>query len=104
MINITDSAKEKIEDMLNKKGKVGLRVGVVGGGCSGLQYRMGAEDELQEGDVELVENGVRLFVDKRSLTYLAGATIEYTDGWYGSGINIINPNASSTCGCGKSFS
>lgn len=104
MITIKDSCKGKIEELLVKNGKTGLRISVVGGGCSGLQYKMGFEDKKGEQDVELEENGVRLVVDKKSLAYLAGITIDYHDGLYGSGFKIINPNASNTCGCGKSFS
>ncbi len=80
-----------------------LRVFVEGGGCSGFQYGM-SFDEKKDGDSELVSEGVPLLIDATSLAYLDGSTIDFDDGLHGKGFEIKNPNAQSTCGCGKSFS
>ena len=106
MINVTDSAADKIRDLMSKEGKPGhgLRMRVVGGGCAGLQYQMGFDPEPGEKDKAFDQNGVRVFVDRKSLIYLTGVTVDYVDGLYGAGFKIQNPNAENTCGCGKSFS
>jgi iron-sulfur cluster assembly accessory protein len=82
----------------------GIRVGVVGGGCSGFQYSMDFENELKEGDVSYEQDGVRFFVDPMSSMYLQGVTIDYVQGLQGAGFKFVNPNARNTCGCGQSFS
>lgn len=80
-----------------------LRVFVESGGCSGFQYGM-SFDEKKEGDAELVSEGVPMLLDATSLAYLDGSAIDFDDGLHGKGFEIKNPNAQSTCGCGKSFS
>jgi iron-sulfur cluster assembly protein len=82
----------------------GLRVGVKGGGCSGLTYTLGFDGEPREGDTVIEENGVKLFVDGKSLFYLMGTVLDFSDGLNGKGFIFNNPNASKTCGCGESFS
>ena len=81
----------------------GLRMKVVGGGCSGFQYELGF-DELRSDDRVIDQHGLKVFLDPRSILYLAGATLDYNDGLMESGFKIENPNANSTCGCGESFS
>lgn len=81
----------------------GLRVGVQGGGCSGLTYKLGFDAEVKEGDTILEKDGLKLFVDAKSLFYLMGCTLDFSDGLNGKGFVFNNPNASKTCGCGESF-
>ena len=108
MINVTETAAEKISELLNEESKVGagLRVFVQGGGCSGFQYGLMIDEG--EGDAESDQvfevQGVRLFVDPISLRYLKGAEVDFVDNNMGGGFTIKNPNAKSTCGCGSSFS
>jgi len=106
MITVTDSAAAKIRDLMTKENKpeAGLRMRVVGGGCAGLQYQMGFDPAAGVKDKTFEVNGVRVFIDAKSLIYLTGVRLDYVDGLYGAGFKIENPNASSTCGCGKSFS
>lgn len=82
----------------------GLRVSVVGGGCSGFQYSLSFDTAVRPDDTVLEQNGVRLFVDSTSLPYLRGMTIDYVTGLHGAGFKFLNPNATRTCGCGSSFS
>ena len=105
MINVSPSAAEKIAELLNEEGKVGsgLRVFVQGGGCSGFQYGLMIEDNGGEADQVFESNGVRLFVDPISIRYLKGAEVDFVDTVTGGGFTIKNPNATSTCGCGSSF-
>lgn len=105
MINITESAATKIKELTpsEMQDKYALRMRVVGGGCSGLQYQMGLEDEQQPNDKVFVSNGVRVVIDMKSALYLAGAEVDYVDGLMQSGFKITNPNAKTTCGCGQSF-
>jgi iron-sulfur cluster assembly accessory protein len=108
MINVTEAAAEKINELLVDEQKVGagLRVFVQGGGCSGFQYGLMIDEG--EGDASADQifevNGVRLFVDPISLRYLRGAEVDFVDNNMGGGFTIKNPNAKSTCGCGSSFS
>lgn len=80
-----------------------IRVSVASGGCSGLSYKMDIVEAGQEGDKEFADDGVRILVDKKSLLYLIGTTLEYAGGLNGKGFSFNNPNASRTCGCGESF-
>ena len=106
MVTVTDAAADKIKVMLSTQGNEGhgLRMGVMGGGCSGFQYKL-AFEEL-EGDMDQVFeiNGVKIFIDMKSSLYLNGVTLDYQDGLMESGFKIENPNARTTCGCGESFS
>jgi iron-sulfur cluster assembly protein len=81
----------------------GLRIGVKGGGCSGMTYHLGFDGEQKEGDTIINNNGVNLFVDGKSLFYLTGTELDYSDGLNGKGFIFNNPNAAKTCGCGESF-
>lgn len=105
-IQITDAAAAQIRKLMAKQGitEGGLRVGIKGGGCSGLSYTFSWEKEARVGD-EVVEGpgGVRVFVDKKSLLYLRGTTLEMDTALMGKGLHFINPNAKSSCGCGSSF-
>ncbi len=107
MIKVSDTAKNKIISLLQEEGKdiasSYIRVGVASGGCSGLSYKMDFVDEPQEGDKQFEDKEVRILVDKKSLLYLIGTTLEYSGGLNGKGFAFNNPNASRTCGCGESF-
>ena len=81
-----------------------MRVAVKGGGCSGLMYDLLFDDVLSESDQVFEDKGVKVIVDKKSLLYLVGTTLDFTDGLNGKGFQFVNPNASRTCGCGESFS
>ena len=106
LINVTEAAAGKIRELLAEEGKTesGLRVFVQGGGCSGFQYGLMIEESGGVGDQQFESNGVRLFVDPVSVSYLRGAEVDFVDTITGGGFTIKNPNASSTCGCGSSFS
>jgi iron-sulfur cluster assembly accessory protein len=108
MINVTETAASKINELLAEENKSGaaLRVFVQGGGCSGFQYGLMIDEGEgnQEADQIFEVNGVRLFVDPISLRYLKGAEVDFVDNNMGGGFTIKNPNAKSTCGCGSSFS
>ena len=106
VIHVSEAAAGKIRDLLSEEGKPdsGLRVFVQGGGCSGFQYGLMIEESGGVGDQLFESNGVRLFVDPVSLSYLKGAEVDFVDTLTGGGFTIKNPNASSTCGCGSSFS
>ena len=107
MLNVTETAAAKINELLTEESKVGagLRVFVQGGGCSGFQYGLMIDEAetVTDGDEVFESNGVRLFVDPISVRYLAGAEVDYIDNVSGGGFTIKNPNAKSTCGCGSSF-
>ena len=104
-ITVTESAASKIKDLLAEENKAesGLRVFVQGGGCSGFQYGLMIEENGGVGDQTFDSNGIRLFVDPVSLSYLKGAEVDFVDTITGGGFTIKNPNATSTCGCGSSF-
>jgi iron-sulfur cluster insertion protein len=106
VILVTEAAAGKIRDLLAEEGKPesGLRVFVQGGGCSGFQYGLMIEESGGVGDQLFESNGVKLYVDPVSLSYLKGAEVDFVDTITGGGFTIKNPNASSTCGCGSSFS
>lgn len=80
-----------------------LRIGVKGGGCSGMTYQMGFDSENKDGDTVIEKDGVKLLVDGKSLFYLAGTVLDFSDGLNGKGFVFSNPNATKTCGCGESF-
>jgi len=102
----TDSAANKVKNLLDEEGNqaLKLRVFVSGGGCSGFQYGFTFDETVNEDDTVLDKNGVQLLIDAMSYQYLAGAEIDYTEGLEGAQFVIRNPNATSTCGCGSSFS
>ncbi len=102
----TESAANKVKELIEEEGNPGLklRVFVTGGGCSGFQYGFTFDEEVNEDDTAMEKNGVTLLIDPMSYQYLVGAEIDFTEGLEGSQFVIRNPNATSTCGCGSSFS
>lgn len=107
MITVTDRAKEKIHHLLAEEGKPAesfVRVGVEGGGCSGLSYQLTFDSELKPDDKLFEDKGVKIVVSKKSFLYLIGTELDFTDGLNGKGFQFHNPNATRTCGCGESFS
>jgi iron-sulfur cluster insertion protein len=106
LIHVTEAAASKIKDLLAEENKAdsGLRVFVQGGGCSGFQYGLMIEESGGVGDQTFESNGIKLYVDPVSLSYLKGAEVDFVDTITGGGFTIKNPNATSTCGCGSSFS
>lgn len=106
IVALSDTAQDRVRGLLDREGKLashGLRLKVVGGGCSGLQYQLGFDDQVTDQDSEYKEGDVRIIVDDKSAVYLAGSTLEYLDTLQESGFKVQNPNATSTCGCGESF-
>jgi iron-sulfur cluster assembly protein len=101
-ITLTENAAGKILSMIADSPEKGLRVKVVGGGCSGLQYKMDL-DAPREGDKIFERDGAKLVVDRKSFLYLNGTELDYADGLMASGFNLRNPNVKRTCGCGQSF-
>jgi iron-sulfur cluster assembly protein len=106
MIEVTDLAKNTANRMMSEEGKDNffIRVGVEGGGCSGLMYQLTFDSKIKETDKEFESNGVKVVVDKKSFLYLVGTTLDYSGGLNGKGFIFKNPNAERTCGCGESFS
>ncbi|GHT95937.1 putative iron-sulfur cluster insertion protein ErpA [Betaproteobacteria bacterium] len=102
----TDSAVNKVRELIEEEGnpELKLRVFVTGGGCSGFQYGFTFEEDANEDDEQFEKGGVTLLIDPMSYQYLVGAEIDYSEGLEGSQFVIRNPNATSTCGCGSSFS
>lgn len=105
MIQITETAAQKIKALMAKQGisDGGLRVGVKGGGCSGLSYTFAWEREPRLGDEVFEEHGATIFVDRKSLLFLNGTTLDYDTALITKGFVFHNPNAKQTCGCGTSF-
>ena len=105
MISITDEAVEQLEAFLEDQGTSGysLRVFVAPGGCSGLQYGMSVEEDVEDGDTLIEMKGVRLLVDEFSAMYLGGAEIDFVNSLMGGGFTVRNPNAVAGCSCGHSF-
>ena len=102
----TDAAANKVKQLIQEEGNLDLklRVFVTGGGCSGFQYGFTFDESINEDDTPMVKNGVTLLIDPMSYQYLVGAEIDYQEGIEGAQFVIKNPNATSTCGCGSSFS
>ena len=102
----TDSAADKVKSLIEEEGNnnLKLRVYVTGGGCSGFQYGFTFDEAINDGDTSVEKNGVVLLIDPMSYQYLVGAEIDYTEDLEGSQFVIRNPNATTTCGCGSSFS
>jgi len=106
-ITVTEKAATELKGIMEAQNKptAALRVWVAGGGCSGLSYGMALDDgQPEEGDKVLEDQGMKLFVDELSLSYMEGAVVDYVDDVMGGGFKIENPNAVNTCGCGSSFS
>ena len=106
MVTITPNAVAEVKRLLEKQGNKpgsGLRVGVQGGGCSGLSYKLGFGQE-RTGDQIQEHEGVKVFIDPKSNLYLEGTTIDFVDGLEGRGFRFLNPQAKKSCGCGESFS
>ena len=107
MITISERAKEKVMQLKHDadlNDEYFLRVSVVGGGCSGLSYKLDFDNESQDKDQVFEDNAVKLVTDLKSFLYLCDTTLDFSDGLNGKGFHFINPNASRTCGCGESFS
>ena len=106
MIKISNSAKERLLHLLEKKGGENsyVRVGVESGGCSGLSYKLDFDNTRKDDDELIEDNGIGLLINKKSFLYLVGTTLEFSDGLNGKGFVFNNPNANRTCGCGESFS
>ena len=105
-IDITEKAIKQvmiIKEENNIPDDYGLRVGVKGGGCSGLTYQLGFDGEQKENDTVIEKDGLKLYIDGKSLFYLSGTILDYSDGLNGKGFVFNNPNAKKTCGCGESF-
>lgn len=104
-MTLTPLAATKVQEFLAQHGRpqAGLRVRVVGGGCSGFQYQLALDDAAQDEDQIFEQNGVKLFVDPRSQLYLDGTEIDYVEDIMGSGFRFNNPNSTGSCGCGESF-
>ncbi len=106
MISLTTKAGDKVREIRDAEGLggQGLRVRVIGGGCSGFSYDLFFEDETTEFDQTFESEGVQLYVDMMSMQYLEGTQIDYVEGLHGAGFKFVNPKAKATCGCGSSFS
>lgn len=106
MIQVTDKAKDKIKELRTEEGHSEnhhLRVSVKGGGCSGLMYDLDFDDTIEDSDEVFEDAEVKILINKKSMLYLLGTTLDFSDGLNGKGFQFINPNASRTCGCGESF-
>jgi len=106
LVRVTPSAGEKVRSLLQKQGRPQgvLRIAVVGGGCSGLQYKMDLQDGPANRDILVESGGIRVVVDPKSALYVTGSELDYVDALQGGGFKVKNPNAATTCSCGESFS
>ena len=106
LLEFSDTAARKVKKLIVEEGnpKLKLRVSVYGGGCSGFQYSFALDEDSKEGDKTIEKQGVSLVVDPMSYQYLAGSEVDYSEGLEGAMFVVKNPNATSTCGCGASFS
>jgi iron-sulfur cluster assembly protein len=106
MITISDKAAEKVKEILHSEGKdesYFVRVSVIGGGCSGLSYKMDFDNQTKEKDQVFEDKGIKIVTDLKSFLYLCGTQLDFSDGLNGKGFQFINPNATRTCACGESF-
>ncbi len=105
MIEVTQKAVSKIREIMREENKSDsfIRIGIKGGGCSGFTYVLDIDDNKTEGDQLYEYDDVKVIIDSKSVVYLAGTQLDYTDGLNGSGFVFNNPNATKTCGCGNSF-
>ncbi len=106
LIKVSPAAAHKVSSLLNKQGRPGgvLRVAVVGGGCSGLQYKMDLQDQPANRDILVESAGIRVVVDPKSALYVTGSELDFVDALTDGGFKVRNPNAASSCSCGESFS
>jgi iron-sulfur cluster assembly protein len=107
MIIVSEKAKERIIQLKKEEGRSenkNIMVSVKGGGCSGLMYDLDFDGMVVDSDHVFEDKGIKIIVDRKSLLYLAGTVLEFSDGLNGKGFQFVNPNASRTCGCGESFS
>jgi iron-sulfur cluster assembly protein len=106
LVKLTSSAARKVATLLTKQGRLNgvLRVSVVGGGCSGLQYKMDLQDGPASRDILVESGGVRVVVDPKSALYVTGSELDYIEALQDGGFKVKNPNAATTCSCGESFS
>jgi iron-sulfur cluster assembly protein len=106
LIRVTDAAAEKVTSLLTRQGRPNgvLRVAVIGGGCSGLQYKMDLQDHPANRDILVQTKGIRVVVDPKSALYVTGSELDFVDALQGGGFKVKNPNATNTCACGESFS
>jgi len=106
VIELTEKARYQAKALLNKETetKEGLRLAIIGGGCAGLQYKLGWSDSKEDDFVHEYDNGLKVIVDPKSAVLLSGSTLEYYDNLEKAGFEVVNPNSESSCGCGKSFS
>lgn len=105
VVRLTEKAVEMLKVARQREGVPdhGLRVGVTGGGCSGLQYQLSFAEKPSEGDTIIEADGVQVFIDAASAAHIRGMTLDYVSGLHGAGFKFLNPNAVRTCGCGTSF-
>ena len=106
MITVSEKAKSKVDSLSTEAGldnSYFIRVSVVGGGCSGLSYKMDFDNETQKDDQVFEDKGLKLVCDLKSFLYLHGTQLDFSDGLNGKGFHFVNPNATRTCGCGESF-
>ncbi|MEP6663589.1 MAG: iron-sulfur cluster assembly accessory protein [Verrucomicrobiota bacterium] len=106
LIKVSSSAAQKVNSLLTKQGRPQgvLRVAVMGGGCSGLQYKMDLQDAPANRDILVESAGIRVVVDPKSALYVTGSELDYVDALQDGGFKVKNPNAASSCSCGESFS
>lgn len=107
MITVSENAKSHALNLMRQENRpegTFIRVGVEGGGCSGLSYKLEFDNQIKDGDQAFEDKGIKIVVDRKSFLYLVGTELEYTGGLNGKGFVFNNPNASRTCGCGESFS
>jgi iron-sulfur cluster assembly accessory protein len=106
LIKVTDNAARKVSSLLTKQGRPEgvLRVAVVGGGCSGLQYKMDLQDKPANRDILVNTGGIKVVVDPKSALYVTGSELDYSDALQDGGFKVKNPNAATSCSCGESFS
>jgi iron-sulfur cluster assembly accessory protein len=106
LIKVTESAAKKVSSLLSKQGRAHgvLRVAVVGGGCSGLQYKMDLQDGPANRDILVESSGIKVVVDPKSALYVTGSELDYLDALQDGGFKVKNPNAATSCSCGESFS
>ena len=106
LVKVTASAAQKVQSLLARQGRPQgvLRVAVVGGGCSGLQYKMDLQDGPANRDILVESAGIKVVVDPKSALYVTGSELDYIDALQGGGFKVKNPNAATSCSCGESFS